>query len=261
MMQDEYVLFCHKVKQLTGIDLSSYKEKQMRRRLKSQMNRRGFQSFLAYYDFLTQDQQALAEFIDRITINVSEFFRNPERWLVLEQRVIPTLLDQRPGHMLKFWSAACSTGEEPYSLAMLMRGVYPQVRYSLLATDLDAKVLERAKQGQYLGSQAVQIPERFRTRFTVEEGSNLQVASEIRSAVDFRLHDLLSDRYPQDLDLIVCRNVMIYFTDEIKDRLYRQFAASLAPGGILFVGSTEQIFRARDYGFRVFDSFFYQRAE
>lgn len=259
MVMDEYALFTSKIKQLTGVDLSGYKERQMRRRIESQMNRRGFQSFLAYYNFLLTDKQALAQFLDRITINVSEFFRNSERWRVLEQRIIPELLSQKTTESLNIWSAACSTGEEPYSLAMLMRGSFPGLRFNLLASDLDTGVMQKAQTAVYAAAQASQIPPQFRSQYIIEREDTFEIVPAIRNAVDFRQHNLLADAFPKGLDLIVCRNVMIYFTDDIKDRLYRHFAASMVPGGILFVGSTEQIFRPQDYGFQIFDSFFYQR--
>ncbi|NLY53669.1 MAG: protein-glutamate O-methyltransferase CheR [Firmicutes bacterium] len=259
MSSDEYILFCNKIKQLTGVDLSGYKERQMRRRLESLMNRRGFESFLSYYRLLAQDREALDEFLDRITINVSEFFRNCERWQVLEEKVIPELLRLRPNQTLRLWSAACSSGEEPYSLAMLMRGSFPSVRFNLLATDIDIGVLQKAQLAEYRLEQTEEIPLRFRSRYIQATGNSLQIVPEIRAAVTFQRHDLLRDPFPTGLDLIVCRNVMIYFTDIIKDQLYRKFAASLNPGGFLFVGSTEQIFRASEYGFQVYDSFFYQR--
>lgn len=259
MAIDEYTLFTSKIKQLTGVDLSSYKERQMKRRIESQMNRRGFESFLAYYDLLATDRQALNEFLDRITINVSEFFRNAERWQVLEQKVIPELLQRNQTNNLKIWSAACSTGEEPYSLAMLLRGSFPSARFNILATDIDMGVMQRAQAAVYSAAQAQQIPPQFRSQYIIEREGTFEIAPAIRNTIEFRPHNLLADAFPRGLDLIVCRNVMIYFTDDIKDGLYRQFAASLVPGGVLFVGSTEQIFRPREYGFQIFDSFFYQR--
>lgn len=259
MATDEYALFTGKVKQLIDVDLSNYKEKQMRRRITSLMNRRGFHSFLAYYDLLATDKQALDEFIDRITINVSEFFRNEERWRVLEKKVLPELLGLNATQHLRIWSAACSSGEEPYSLAMLLRDSFPGVSFSILATDIDMGVMQRAQAAVYPKGQISQIPQRFRSKYIIERPSTFEVAPEIRQTVEFRKHNLLADPYPQDLDLIVCRNVLIYFTDEIKHKLYWQFAASLKSGGVLFLGSTEQMFRPQEYGFRIFDSFFYQR--
>lgn len=259
MAIDEYILFTGKVKQLTSVDLNSYKERQMRRRIESLMNRRGFHSFLAYYDLLVTERSALDEFLDRITINVSEFFRNYERWRVLEEDVLPALLHHNAANKLRVWSAACSTGEEPFSLAMMLRTSFPGTQFTLLATDIDAGVMQRAQTAVYPAAQAAQIPEKYRRQYVIERPGTMQITQDIRSAVDFKQHNLLRDRYPTELDLIVCRNVMIYFTDDIKNTLYRQFAASLKSGGVLFVGSTEQMFRPREYGFQVFDSFFYQR--
>jgi chemotaxis protein methyltransferase CheR len=261
-VQDEYSLFCGRIKQLTGIELVGYKERQMRRRLESQMARYGLRSFLAYSDLLVKDKQVLQEFLDRMTINVSEFFRNSERWVVLERKVLPALQAAAGHRTLEIWSAACSTGEEPYSLAMLLTAAFPRLRWHLRATDIDARALVKAKDGVYQLNQLSQIPERFRQRY-VQVGGNdtFSISPEIKGAVDFRQHNLLNEAYQRDLDLIICRNVMIYFTEEVKDRLYRNFAASLRPGGVLFVGSTEQIFQSREYGFKAFDSFFYQKLE
>ncbi len=259
MSTDEYTLFTGKVKELINVDLSGYKEKQMRRRIESLMNRRGYQSFLAYYNLLASDRQALNEFMDRITINVSEFFRNVERWQVLEQRILPQILEQKNDNSLRIWSAACSTGEEPYSLAMLLKTSFPGIRYKILATDIDSVVMQRAQAAVYPIAQITQIPQRFRQQHIVERSGTFEIAADVRQTVEFRQHNLLADPYPSAIDLIVCRNVLIYFTDDIKDRLYRQFAASLTMGGVLFVGSTEQIFRPHEYGFRILDSFFYQR--
>ncbi len=259
MATDEYALFTGKIKELINVDLRSYKEKQMKRRIESLMNRRGFQSFLAYFNLLATDKQALDEFVDRITINVSEFFRNAERWQVLEQKVLPEILQRNNGNNLRIWSAACSTGEEPYSLAMLLMSSFPHARFNIVATDLDRAVMQRAQSAVYPTDQLAQIPLRFRAKYIIERPGTFEIAPEVRQGVEFRHHNLLADPYPQALDLILCRNVLIYFTDDVKDKLYRQFAASLNVGGVLFVGSTEQIFRSQEYGFRILDSFFYQK--
>ena len=259
MLRDEYSLFVERIKRLTDVDLAGYKEKQMKRRIESLMNRRGFQSFLAYHEHLASDRQALNEFLDRITINVSEFFRNSERWTVLKERVLPTLAERGKDRRLQLWSAACSSGEEPYSLAMLMHDAFPRHAFNLLATDIDQGILARAQTAHYAEGQLSQLPATYRTRFIEKSENGFTIAPAIRDSVSFKIHNLLSDPYPFGQDLIICRNVLIYFTDEIKAGIYKRFAESLTPGGILFVGSTEQIFRPREFGFRVFDSFFYQK--
>ena len=230
----------------------------MKRRLESLLQRKGYSSFAEYAEHLKKDKGLLAEFFDRVTINVSEFFRNSNRWDVLEQRVMPHLHSRFPGKQLNIWSAACSTGEEPYSLALLMSNAFPATAYKLLATDIDRQVLAFAQAGTYPISLLSQIHTRWHNLLEVGE-KTFSIKTEVRRQLNFAHHDLLRDTFPERQHLIVCRNVMIYFTDDVKDILYSRFAQSLEPGGVLFVGSTEQIFRAKEYGFKPFDSFFYEK--
>src|SRR5690606_1064604 len=144
MMGDDYYLFIKKIHTKLGIDLSLYKEAQMKRRITTLRDKRGFTSFISYYEALLRDDLLLEEFIDRLTINVSEFYRNPKRWEVLKDKIIPTLLKNNSS--LSIWSAACSTGEEPYSLAILLSEHFPRVNYRILATDIDKNALKRANQ-------------------------------------------------------------------------------------------------------------------
>ena len=127
--------------ELTKVDLSSYKERQMKRRIEALIKKKGFTSFAEYFDKVKKDKDALEEFLEHITINVSEFYRNPEQWYILENDVLPHLLE-RFGSDLNIWSAACSTGDEPYSLVMLLDKLIPNNRIKVLATDLDKSVLE-----------------------------------------------------------------------------------------------------------------------
>ncbi len=256
---DEYGEFCRTVHSVTGVDLSGYKERQMRRRLESLFSRKGYASFMAYAEAIRNDAVARAEFLDKMTINVSEFFRNPGRWSVLEQRVVPELLASSHGGPVTAWSAACSTGEEPYTLAMIMEDGFRGTNYSITATDIDEQAISRAIKAQYPVTALQQIPERYRARFLMNVPQGVEINPDLRRHIEFKRHDLLRDPYPRNIDLIICRNVMIYFTDDVKERLYRNFSEALRPGGILFVGSTEQMFRAKEYGFKVFDSFLYQR--
>src|SRR5690606_942475 len=147
MVADDYYLFVKKIHTKLGIDLRLYKEAQMKRRITTLRDKRGFTSYSSYYDALWKDQSLLEEFIDRLTINVSEFYRNPKRWDVLKNTVIPKLL--KNNNRLNIWSAACSTGEEPYSLAILLKENFPKVSFNILATDIDANALKRANEGIY----------------------------------------------------------------------------------------------------------------
>ncbi|EGQ27568.1 MULTISPECIES: CheR family methyltransferase [Sporosarcina] len=253
----DYSILIQGIKRKTGIDLSLYKEAQMKRRLTSLYEKKGFRDFREYFEAIQSDKEMLDEFLDRMTINVSEFYRNAIRWNVLENKILPQLLEKNK--RLKVWSAACSTGEEPYSLAMVMATHIPLRDISILATDLDAGVINRAKVGLYGERSLKEVPKSIVSKYFVKEGQSYQVVEEIKKTVTFKQHNLLEDRYDSNYDLIVCRNVMIYFTEEAKDQIYTNFSKALKPGGVLFVGSTEQIFNPEKYNFESVDTFFYRK--
>lgn len=250
----DYLSFIEKIHRKTGIDLSLYKEAQMKRRLTSLRERRGFSSFGDYYLAMEKDQLLFEEFLQRMTINVSEFFRNPKRWDVLENRIIPRLLQQKTP--LKIWSAACSTGEEPYTLAIMLDTILQKEKVSILATDIDAAILERAKVGFYPERSIKEVPLNVLSKYFIKEPLGYKVQDDIKKRIQFKQHNLLSTTYDTGFDLIVCRNVMIYFTEEAKDQLYKKFNDALKPGGVLFVGSTEQIYNPQKYNFVTEDTFF-----
>lgn len=254
----DYSLFVRKVREHLSLDLSQYKETQMKRRLTSLRNKRGYASFAAYFKAIMQDEQLLAEFKDRVTINVSEFWRNPNRWEVLEKRFLPELI--KSSRRLKCWSAACSTGEEPYTLAMILDRLGVR-NADITATDIDAGVLEKARAGRYPERSVRDVPKAYLEAYFEKDGDEYVVADRLKRMVRFEQGNLLLDPFGRDHDLIICRNVMIYFTEPAKQDLYRRFSAALRPGGILFVGSTEQIFTPSQYGLESVDSFFYRKTE
>lgn len=253
----DFSQFITRIKRKTDIDLSQYKEAQMKRRLTTLRMKNGFTTFQAYYEAIEQNRALLNEFLDRMTINVSEFWRNPARWEVLRDRFLPEMTGA--GSRAKIWSAACSTGEEPYTLAMILSEMGVLGRTTLIASDLDNNVLDKAKEGIYLERSLRDVPAALRSRYFKPDEGAYRVADELKKAVQFRQGNLLHDRFDSGYDLIVCRNVMIYFTEEAKHGLYHKFSAALKPGGILFVGSTEQIFSPAQYGFETADTFFYRR--
>lgn len=244
--------------QKLGLDLTLYKEAQMKRRLTSLRNKRGFYDFDSYYNALQQDKELLEEFVDRITINVSEFYRNPARWEVLEQKIIPELIKNKKE--LHIWSAACSTGEEPFSLLMLFKDQFPDVKVSITATDIDEKILERAKEGVYKPQSLKDLPEDKKSKYFIFKDGLYYIDNSLKKQVTFRKHNLLNDAYPVNTDMIVCRNVLIYFTDPAKSTIYQAFSKSLRQEGMLFVGSTEQIFNPQTYQLALYDTFFYQKS-
>ena len=256
-MDKGYSDFISRMNQMIGIDLSLYKEAQMKRRITSLRNKRGFENFSSYFQALKKDQILLDEFIDRLTINVSEFYRNPKRWEVLQEKVIPHLIHDKD--KLTIWSAACSTGEEPYSLAIMLKERFPSLQVQILATDIDKGALDKAKQGVYKEQSLKDLPHIYKNKYFIQKNGLCYLNEKIKKMVNFKGHNLLADRYPQNIDLIICRNVLIYFTDEAKQEIYTNFSHSLNPDGVLFVGSTEQIFSPDQYNLSVFDTFFYKK--
>ena len=250
----DYEKFKTAVFQLTKIDLNAYKERQMKRRIDSLISKNGFKGYEDYVGALKTDFE---EFVTYLTINVSEFYRNPEQGKLLDETIIPELITKF-GKNLKVWSAACSTGDEPYSLVMALSRHIPLNMIHIYATDLDKQVIAKAKVGLYGEKSIASVPDDFKRKYFTKVGPSYQISDEIKSRVEFKEHNLLENNYPTGCHLIVCRNVLIYFTEEAKDEVFRKFYSSLAPGGVLFIGSTEQIINHRDMGYERKNSFFYE---
>ncbi|HAB59614.1 MAG TPA: chemotaxis protein CheR, partial [Lachnospiraceae bacterium] len=236
---DSYEVFKDQILKLTTIDLNSYKERQMKRRIDALITKHNIDSYSTYVNTIKTDKVLYDEFVTYLTINVSEFYRNPEQWQILEKEVYPYLTNQF-GKKLKIWSAACSTGDEPYSLVMLLSKFLPLSQIKIIATDIDKQILEKAQCGLYSDKSLKGLPQEFVTKyFTKINDKSYKINDEIKKCVEFRKHDLLKDSYPDSCDLIVCRNVLIYFTEEAKIEIYKKFNNALKREGILFVGSTE----------------------
>lgn len=253
-----YEEFKDQVFKITHIDLNAYKERQMKRRIESLISKKNLTGYDEYLLRLKKEDTYLKEFLSYMTINVSEFYRNPSQWQVLEQEVVPQLFVNNKGK-LKIWSAACSTGQEPYSLVMMLSKHVPLSQISILATDIDEVILAKAKAGQYTDRDIKGIPQEFMGKYVHEKNGIYVIDDEIKRCVTFKQHNLLKDRYPDRCDLIVCRNVLIYFTEEAKKDIYTRFNESLIDNGVLFVGSTEQIINSQNYNFKSLRTFFYQK--
>ncbi len=258
-MTDSYESFKTQIYQLTKIDLNLYKERQMKRRIDALIAKHKIETYNAYVDFIKKSPVMFEEFVNYLTINVSEFYRNPEQWVLLEKEVLPYLFSKF-GNTLKIWSAACSTGDEPYSLVMLLSKFMPLSRIKIIATDIDRQILEKAKIGLYNIKSLKGLPEEFQKKYFTEiNSSTYQISDSIKACVEFKQHNLLKDEYPSNCDLIICRNVLIYFTEEAKDKIYKSFNAALKKEAILFVGSTEQIIQPQNLQFATYKSFFYKK--
>lgn len=254
---DKYEFFKKQVYSLIGIDLSSYKEKQMKRRIESLLTRNKYKDFDDYFDGLKNDARLLDEFINYLTINVSEFFRNPTQWEVLERDILPDLI--KSNNRLNIWSSACSTGEEPYTMVMLLTRFFKLSEIKIFATDIDLGAIEKAKAGIYNEKSLQNVPNDFKDKYFEQIGNHYKIHQTIKDCVKFSRIDLLKDKYPDNCNLILCRNVLIYFTEEAKMNIYKKFHDSLSSDGILFVGSTEQIIMPERYNLKSAKTFFYKK--
>lgn len=259
-MLDNYEWFKKEVYKLTGIDLNFYKEKQMRRRIDTLAKKNKTDSYEAYVQLLKSDKILFEQFVNFLTINVSEFYRNPDQWKLMDETVIPKLLREhkRP---LRIWSAACSTGDEPYSIAMAFSKHIQLSNIQILATDIDKKVLEQAQAGLYNEKSIAGVPADLKRKYFTQVGNSYKISDELKKCVTFKQHNLLKDPYPRDYDMILCRNVVIYFTDEAKDEIYKKFYQTLGNHGVLFIGSTEQIINYKEVGFSRLSSFYFEKNE
>ena len=260
MDDKDWDLFKQKLNAKTGIDLHLYKEPQMRRRIGNLVTRAEMKSFVAYFDKVSQNREEFASFIEYLTINVSEFFRNPDKFDILEKDVLPYLLKQSP--KLNIWSAGCSIGAEPYTIAIILKELTPNVKHRILASDLDVEILAKAKKGIYTENEIKAMrPDRKAKYFTQTPDGKFAIKPEIKSLIEFKQHNLLKDPYEKNFNLIVNRNVVIYFTEDAKNQMYTGFFNSLVPGGILFVGATEAILNYKKIGYQSYKAFFYQKPD
>ena len=253
----DYQEFSKNVYRLCGIELDCYKEKQMHRRIDSLIAKRGIGNYADYFRLIKSDKSMLSEFLGHITINVSEFYRNPQQWDILKKEIYPDILNKNKTP--KIWSAACSTGDEPYTLVMTLAEFLPLANIKIIATDIDDEILNKAKSGMYTKKSLDSLPKQYVEKYFDYKDEIYIVKETVKRCVEFKKHNLLKDRYPDNVDLIVCRNVLIYFTNEAKDNIYSNFRDSLKNGGVLFIGSTEQIIGAEKYGLKSLRTFFYKK--
>jgi two-component system CheB/CheR fusion protein len=232
----------------TGHDFSLYKKNTMYRRIERRMGLHQIDKIGTYVRFLQENPQELELLFKELLIGVTSFFREPAEWEKLKAEVIPALLNGcPPGQALRVWVIGCSTGEEAYSLAIVFKEAVEQIKparkFTLLifATDLDSDAVEKARAGIFPANIAADVsPERL-SRFFVEVGRGWQVGKPIREMVIFAPQNAIMDPPFTKLDLVSCRNLLIYLTPDLQEKLLTLFHYSLNPGGFLFLGSAETI--------------------
>ncbi len=239
------------------LNLYEYKEKQLQRRILTVMNKAGAASLEEYAELIKKDKEIRQFFLDYITINVTEFYRNKEIFDDFEEIVQTRLMTKFPS--LKIWSAACSIGAEPYSLALIAENRQLKLQDRILATDIDETILKRAINGIYRKNEMKNVSKMEQEKYFELKNGHYHLKNAIKKKVHFKKHDLLSDPYDTGFHLIVCRNVTIYFKGDSRDRIYQKIRDSLVAGGIFFVGATEVINEPEKNGFKKLTSFLYEK--
>ncbi len=234
-----------------GFQCSSYKDKCLRRRFAVRMRARGTASHTEYARILDSDPREYDRLVRSLTINVTKFFRNWETYSVMEQKVIPALWERRERE-LRIWSAGCSSGEEPYSVALLMHKHATETNQlsrlnsvSIVGTDIDTDCLGEADRAFYPDTALGETPAHLRERYFPIVAGMHTMLPEVRQLVTFEARDLLKSPPPfESVDLLVCRNVIIYFEREAQDALFAEFHRTIAPGGFLVLGKVETLLGA-----------------
>lgn len=253
----DFSAFRNAIHKTFGLDLNSYKETQLKRRLDSLLVRQKIASYGDYFKILSGNREEYVKFLDYLTINVSEFFRDPKMFQVLEGKVLPELLASN--NRLNIWSAACSIGAEPYSVAMILNELTPTRTHRIDATDLDQGIISKAKAGVYPADLVKNVSPQRLSKYFTKQNDKYIISEQIKNKVTYKQHDLLSSVYPTGYDLILCRNVTIYFTREAQEKVNRQFSQALKPGGYLFIGGSETIFNYAELGLTKTSPCFYQK--
>jgi chemotaxis methyl-accepting protein methylase len=232
-----------------GFGCASYKEKCLRRRIAVRMRARGVHSYADYARLLDGDAPEFDKLIDALTINVTKLFRNREAWDAIAARVLPEVLPPGGTGPVRVWSAGCSRGQEPYSLAVLLHRHLEQQgrlrelsRVQVLATDIDQRCLATAARGGFDEEDFAEVPAAIRQRYFAPEAP-FRVDPAAAALVRFQTHDLLRDPapIPGGFQLVMCRNVLIYFDRESQERCFSTFFDALAPGGFLVLGKVETL--------------------
>lgn len=245
----DYSRFKEAFHKKSGLNLDCYKDKQMERRIRQLMRRKNKSGFYQFFQHLLSSRQEMDYFLNYLTINTSEFFRDGKVYRQLEENIFPELLQKFTGK-LTVWSAGCSIGAEPYTVAILFDLLGALDRVQIIATDLDEKALLTAQEASYDAKFLQKTKKEYLDRYFDNEEDRYLVKKQIKSKVSFNRHNLLVNPPVAGCHLILCRNVFIYFKPETQHLLLRRFSGALKPGGFLVIGSSEYISNPDKFKFK-----------
>ncbi len=255
-----FMEFKDEAAKLLNLNLDGYKLKRVKRRTKSLMRRHEIDDFEECLKLLKNDDEFRAAYLNHFTINTSEFFRNPKSFDYLKEEVLPELLDKN--RKVKIWSAPCSDGSEPYTMAIIMKEMgVEERRFKILASDIDPDILSTAAEGVYPKKALKNMPDDIKDKYFKSAGDadEFRLSSRIKNLVEFEEKDLINERYTSGWHLILSRNFFIYLTKGLKEQLTEKFVSVLNSGGYLFLGNTEFIFNPNKFNLEKIHLSFYQK--
>jgi chemotaxis protein methyltransferase CheR len=228
----------------SGITFSATNRSILESRLKERLREKKLDSLREYYALITKDKEEMKTLLDSVTTNLTRFFRNQAHFDAMEKAVVPELLKLRQAERkIRVWSAGCSTGEEPYTISMLLRQILPAGwSYEVVASDISLKCLMVGKESFYADSRIQGIPDAYLTKYFDKKPGGYQVKEDVRKAVRFDYHNLKNDSGLRGLDVVFCRNVLIYFDEAAQKATIERFWEAMAPKSFLFIGHSESLF-------------------
>lgn len=255
---DEYgfQLLREKIKKDINFNAPCYEEKHLKRRLAVRMKALNISSYREYLGFLSRQREEYSRLLRALTINVTEFFRDPSTFKAIQNEVLPRIIASR--RRIRIWSSGCSDGKEPYSIAILLLealgGALSRFNPIIYASDIDDEMLAKAEMGEYKEAEMKGLPQDYLQKYFQRTNTGYRVTDRVKRLVKFEHRDLISDPKHRFLDLILCRNVVIYFAREVKEKVYMDFYDSLNPGGFLVLGRAETLLGEAREKFRLFNN-------
>ncbi len=245
LKEQDFMAIMELLRERRTFRLDHYKERCVRRRIAKRLRAAGVVDMAAYLDQLQRDDDELDALLATLSIHVSRFFRNPDTFRVLEREVLPDLCHRAKVEgrsSLRLWSVGCAGGEEAYSLALLMDELNPSgLQIDILGTDVSDPVLEIAREGRYSRERLVEVPDSVLRRYFRQDGENYQLLEQVREMVRFERHNIMAAESYPPADLILCRNVLIYFSRVEQERILTRFSRAQSEGAVLVLGRSESL--------------------
>ena len=246
LSDEEFNLFRNVIYAESGITFSSTNRSILDSRLKERVREKGLNSVQEYYRLITSNREEMKSLLDSVTTNLTRFFRNQPHFDAFENYVIPHLVEQKKVMLdkkIRIWSAGCSTGEEPYTIAMILKDILPMgFDFEIMASDISLKSLMVGQQGFYPESRIQGIPPEYLSKYFIKTENGYQVCKELISTIKFDYHNLRNDSGMRNLDIVFCRNVLIYFDEAAQKACIDRFWDAMGKKSYLFIGHSESLF-------------------